>query len=295
MSWTRRDFLLQSAVLGAALTAGCTSTVRGAPRPDPAATRPPETSTSASADAVTIGILAFQPYTVEQGGEVSGPVPDVARAVLEKLDITEVDVVTFRDETGILVGLAAGQFDLVGGLTIRPDLCDQFVYSTPDTVSGTAFIVPNGNPKGLRNYAEAIAARAKVAVMTGLPEHQDALKAGVPAANVVQVPVPHQLVDAVRNGQADCAAYDDITARDLVRTLGDGQVTTADGFMPEERSPYVGAYAFPRESSELLEPFNAALRELHDSGEWLELVEPYGFTQLNDPSADLRQARVCGN
>lgn len=296
MSWTRRDFLTRSAALGAALTAACTPTVSGTPRSDPTAvTNPTATSSSAppSADALTFGIIAYQPYTVEQGGEVTGPVPDVARAVLDRLDITEVEIVTLRDEEAVLAGLVAGRFDLIGGLAVRPDLCGRVLYSIPDTVSGTALIVPNGNPKGLRSYAEIVATGAKVAVMTGLPEHQDALRSGVPAANLVQVPVPHQLVDAVRNGQADCAAYDDITARDLARTLGDGEVAAAEAFPPPERLPFIGAYAFPPESRELLEPFNTALRELHDSGEWLELVEPYGLDELNDPPADLGTEEIC--
>lgn len=302
MSWTRREFLTRSAVLGAALTTGCTTTVSGAPRSDPAATeptratRPTATGDSAppSADALTFGIIVYQPYTVEQGGEVSGPVPDVARAVLEKLDITEVEIITLRDEAEVLAGLAAGRFGLIGGLTIRPDLCDRVVYSIPDLVSGTALIVPDGNPKGLRSYAEVVATGAKVAVVTGLPEHGDARKAGVPQAKLIEVPVPHQLVDAVRNGQADCAAYDDITARDLARTLGDGEVTAAEAFQPPERRPLIGAYAFPLESRELLEPFNTALRDLHDSGKWLELVEPYGLSEVNDPPAGLAPEQLCG-
>lgn len=238
--------------------------------------------------------MAYQPYTIEQGDEIIGPVPDVGRAVLEKMGVgAEIELLSQEEQ--VLAGLAAGLFDLIGGLTIRPDLCTRVRYTIPDTVSGTALIVPSGNPKGLKGYAEVVATGARVAVLTGLPEHQDAIKSGVPAANLVQLPVVHQLVDAVRNGQADCAAFDDITARDLVKTIGDGEVTTAEPFPPPGRQPLVGAYAFPPEAAGLLEPFNTALRELHESGEWLAMVEPFGFTAQNEPPAELTTEQVCGS
>jgi polar amino acid transport system substrate-binding protein len=294
LTWTRREFLVRSALAGAAATTGCTTTVRGAPQADPAGRRENESTAAAEPDALTVGIVAFRPYTIEQGGEATGPVPDIARAVLEKMGHTGVQIVTFPDESGIWDGLDTGRFDVIGGLAVRKELCDRLAFSNPDIVAGTALIVPDGNPKGLRGYAEIVATNARVAVLSGLPERADALEAGVPKANVTEIPVPHQLVEAVRNGQVDCAAYDDITARDLATTLGDGEVSTAEAFMPAKRRPYLGAYAFPPESDHLLEPFNRALRELHLSGEWLSLVEPYGLTELNDPPAELAATTVCG-
>ncbi|MPZ82941.1 MAG: transporter substrate-binding domain-containing protein [Actinophytocola sp.] len=294
MAWTRRQFLYRTTVLGAAAAAGCSSRVGGDPVADPAA-RPagpePTSSEPSAPERTTIGILSYRPYTVEDGGEVAGPVPEVARAVLDALGVTDVKIQVVRDEAVLQAGIAAGQFDLVGGLTIRPDLCGDLEFSVPDHVSLTAFVVPAANPKGLKTYAEVAATGAKLGVMGGLPEEQDARTGGVPQANIVALPDPAVLLNAVRSGEVDCAAFDDITLRDMVKTQGEG-VAVTDPFRPPDRLPWVGAYAFP-EGSELLTSFNNRLRDLHESGVWLQIVAPYGFTEHNAPPADLTTEKVC--
>ena len=114
MSWTRREFLTRAAVLGAAVTTGCTTRLGGVPRPG-------ETPVEQETPQLTVGVLAFQPYTVERNGEPAGPVPDVARAVLEKMGITEIRIVTTQDERELLTGIAAGEYDLVGGIVPPQD------------------------------------------------------------------------------------------------------------------------------------------------------------------------------
>ncbi len=293
MAWTRRQFLYRTTVLGAATAAGCSSRVGGSPRPDPAAHPVTETPSSAApAAVVTVAVLNYQPYTQEDGGEITGPVPEVAREVLGRLGVSSTKIVLLREEAQVLAGIAAGSFDMVGGLAVRPDLCRNLSFSIPDYVSGTALIVPAGNPRGLSTYDDVKAGNAKVAVMTNLPEQQDAAAAGVPAANIVPVPVPDQLMTAVRDGRADCAAFDDISSRELVKSFG-GAVTTAKPFPPPERLPLVGAYAFPTGADDLLTSFNNRLRDLHESGDWMQLVAPFGLTEDNVPPPDLTTEKAC--
>lgn len=296
MAWTRRQFLSATTVLGAAFTAGCAQSVAGTPRRDPAAKRRPTTSGSAAPPApalVTVGIMAYQPYTIEdEGGELTGPVPDVARAVLQRLGIGEVKFQIMSQEDQLLTALLAGAVDIGGGLTIRPDLCGNLAFTAPDHVSGTAFAVATGNPKGLKTYADVIAKNAKVAVWGGLPEDKDAVAAGVPEADIVRMPDPVQLLEAVRAGQADCFAFDDISVRDMVNTHGEG-VEVADPFMPEGRLPLIGAYCFPKNKADLLPSFNNALLDLHASGDWGAMVAPFGFTEFNAPQEDLTTEKAC--
>jgi len=295
MAWTRRQFLSTTTVLGAALTAGCATAVAGAPQRDPAARRPstPSGSAAPAPDLVTVGIMAYQPYTIEdEGGELTGPVPDVARAVLQRLGIAEVRFRVMSQEDQLVTALLAGAVDLGGGLTIRPKLCGSLTFTTPDHVSGTAFAVATGNPKGLKTYADVIAKDAKVAVWAGLPEDGDAVAAGVPDANIVRMPDPVQLLEVVRAGRADCFAFDDISIRDMVNTHGEG-VEVTDPFMPDGRLPLIGAYCFPQSKTDLLPSFNNALRDLHASGDWGAMVEPFGFTEFNAPPADLTTEKAC--
>ncbi|HEY7591766.1 MAG TPA: transporter substrate-binding domain-containing protein [Actinophytocola sp.] len=292
MAVTRRRFLYGTTVLGAAATVGCSSRVGGSPRPDPEATRAAEASAPESPRLVTIGILNYQPYTIEQGGEITGPVPEVARAVLGQLGVTDIKIQLMRDEQVLAPALAAGQLDMVGGLAVRKDLCDTLSFSVPDYVSGTAFIVPSGNPKGLSTYADVQAKGAKVAVMAQLPEQADAASAGLAAASIVPLPEPTAMMDAVRSGQADCAAFDDLSARELVKSSG-GALATAKPFAPPNRLPLVGAYGFPKESADLLDSFNNRLRDLHESGDWLAIVAPFGLTEDHVPPPDLTTERAC--
>jgi polar amino acid transport system substrate-binding protein len=241
---------------------------------------------------VTIGIMSYEPYTVDDGGEITGPVPEVARAVLGQLGITDIKIVLLHEEAQLLVGLRAGQFDLAGGLAVRPDLCTDLAFSTPDYVSGTAFIVPAGNPKGLATYADVVAKGAKVAVMKNLPEQGDATTARVPAGQIVPLDVPDLMMQAVRRGQADCAAFDDLSARELVKSTG-GALTVAAPFLPPGRLPVVGAYAFPKDKADLLESFDNRLHDLHESGDWLGIVAPFGLTEDHVPPPDLTMEKAC--
>jgi polar amino acid transport system substrate-binding protein len=295
MAWTRRQFLYRTTVLGAALgTAACSSRVGGTPHPDPGARPAADTPSSESpaAEAVTIGIMNYQPYTVDNGGEITGPVPEVARAVLGQLGITTIKIALLSQEEQLLVGLRSGSFDLAGGLAIRPDLCTDLAFSTPDYVSGTAFIVPAGNPKGLAAYADVVAKGAKLAVLTNLPERKDAATAGVPAGRILALDAPNLMMQAVQGGQADCAAFDDLSARELVKSTG-GALTVAAPFTPPGRLPLVGAYAFPKGKADLLEAFDNRLHDLHESGDWLGIVAPFGLTEDHVPPPDLTAETAC--
>jgi polar amino acid transport system substrate-binding protein len=302
MAWTRRQFLFRTTILGATAGSvlGCSARVGGSPRPDPDARAPEPTGVDAPSDTaglpdqVTVGLLNYEPY-VQAGGsadDVRGPVPDVARAVLEQLEISEIRFELMEQQEQVLVGLQAGQIDLAGGLSAIKNFCPAVEFSVPDYVSGTVLIVPAGNPKGLATYADVQAKGAKIAVMTNLPEQADVTAAGIAPGNVVPLPDPIGMMDAVANGQADCAAFDELSSPGLVETHGGG-LTTAKPFTPTNRPPLVGAFAFPKGNTDLLEPFNNRLRDLHESGDWLSIVTPYGFTEDNLPPPDLTAEEAC--
>lgn len=290
MGLSRRQFLYSTTVLGAVTVAGCTTAVTGQARPNPADLR--RITESAVPDVVNVAVMAFEPYTIEDGDELSGPVPDVARKLLTDLGVAEVNFTVVREEQKVLTMHAAGTLEMAGGMTVRPDLCaDGFQFSVPDYVSGTAFAVQAGNPKGLKTFADVATKGAKVAIWTGLPWEQDAVQAGVPEANMVRLTDLFGLLEAVRSGQADCFPFDDVSLRQLLKDQGEGLEATPP-FMPDGRLPLVGAYMFPQDSP-LYEPFNDALTELHESGEWLRMAEPFGFTEEHEPPEDLTLDKAC--
>lgn len=290
MGLSRRHFLTSTALLGAAAVTGCASKVGGVPSADPA-----DLSRVAAVpdvpDTVTVVVVAFDPYTVQDGDDLSGPVPDVARRVLTGLGVSEVEFVVVDDEQKLVTMAAAQQLEMAGGLTVRPDLCTGLRFSRPDYVSGSAFAVPTGNPKGITTFADVVAMGAKVAVWQGLPWEADAVQAGVPDGDLVRRTDLFSLLAAVKDGEADCFPFDDLSLRALLENE-DGALEATTPFLPAGRLPLVGAYAFP-EDSPLVEPFNDALTELHTSGEWLAVVEPFGLTEDHEPPTDVTTEKAC--
>jgi polar amino acid transport system substrate-binding protein len=298
MGLSRRHFLksallTSTTLLGAATVAGCAEEVVGQAGPDPDDLKKVRETPAGPAmpDVVNVVIIAYAPYTVQNGSDLSGPVPDVARKVLTDIGVRTVRFTIVREQEKVLTMAAAGALDMAGGLATRPDLCNGLAFSRPDYVSGTALAVPAGNPKGLKTYADVVSQGATIAVMASAPEEQDAPRAGVSGDHIRQTPDPVSILQAVQAGQVDCFAFDDLSLRELVKTNGQG-LEVAAPFMPDGRLPLVGAYCFAKDSP-LLEPVDRALKDLHDSGEWLRMVRPFGLSEANEPPADLTVEKAC--
>jgi polar amino acid transport system substrate-binding protein len=290
MGLSRRQFLSSTTLFGAAVVAGCSTRVSGEATANPAdVRRAKESAKPPVPDVVTVGIISFEPYTEGSGSDLKGPIPDVARKVLTGIGVQNVKFEIMAEQDKVLTALVAGAIDMAGGLSPGPNYCHGLKFSEPDFVSGTSFAVPAGNPKGIRTFADVAAQGAKVGVLLGAPEKEDAQAGGT--GSIVEMPDPTALLRAVASGQVDCFAFDDLSLHHMVKTMGQGVEATAP-FMPEHRLPYVGAYAFPEDTA-LLDPFNDALKELHESGEWLRMVKPFEFTEDNQPPADLTAAKAC--
>ncbi|MBA3575279.1 MAG: transporter substrate-binding domain-containing protein, partial [Pseudonocardiales bacterium] len=54
-----------------------------------------------------------------------------------------------------------------------------------------------------------------------------------------------------------------------------------------------GGFVFRKDDTDLLAAFNQELRRIHDNGEWLRIVEPFGFTEANLPADDLTTEMLC--
>src|SRR5436309_9402934 len=113
-------------------------------------------------------------------GKLTGEAPEVAKAVLAKMGIKQVDGVL--TEFGSLIpGLKAGRFDIIAaGMFINPKRCAEINFSEPSYGIGQAMLVAKGNPKKLKDYA-SVAGNPdfKLAVMAGAVEGGYAKDSGV--------------------------------------------------------------------------------------------------------------------
>lgn len=211
-------------------------------------------------------------------GKLSGEAPEVAKAVLARIGIAEVDGVL--TEFGSLIpGLKAGRFDIIAaGMFINPKRCAEIAFSEPSYGIGQAFLVPAGNPKGLNDYA-AIAANpdARLAVMSGAVEADYARSAGVPEGQLVVLPDQSSLLAAVQAGRADAAALTALSIADMA-AKGEGVESTKPfGEVAGVSVKGHGGFGFRKDDTDLYEAFNSELAAFLGSPEHVALVEPFGF------------------
>jgi polar amino acid transport system substrate-binding protein len=281
----RRDLLRAGAVLSAAALTGCTTQQAGVPVP--ATSLPAETSEPQVPASVRLGVFEYRPYVFEKDGELTGEVVEVVRAVCRGLGATlQVSVVSY---TEILPKMAAGDFHLVGGLSIAPRNCANLDFSVPDHISLSALAVRSGNPEKVTTFADIKTNGARLAVVADSLEFSGAVAAGIEGLR--QYPSAEEAVEAVRQGDVDCAAYDDITLRDLL--AGKDGLELAESFDPPGGSPVYGFGFRKGENADLRASFDQGLATLHRSGDWLRLAEPFGFAARNAPDPNLTAARAC--
>lgn len=286
--WTRRDFFRRTALAGVlsvpALTACSTVAQPGN-----------ALETARQNGKIRIGIANEAPYGyTDASGRVTGEAPEVARAVFKALGIPEVEAVASNFD-GLIPGVNAGQFDMVAaGMNITPQRCGQVAFSIPDYTALTALLVPRGNPRGVSTFADVKAKGVSLAVLSGAVEKGYAEDAGV--TDIQTLDSQDTLLRAVADGRAHAAALTDISLKDLVKKNPDVAVEVTPGFVPVKDGQEVvsaGGFVFRSGDAALREAFNAELAKLHESGEWLRIVEPFGFGQDNLPGPDLTTEKLC--
>ncbi len=220
-------------------------------------------------------------------GKLTGEAPEIARVILARMGIAEVDGVL--TEWGSLIpGLRAGRFDMIAaGMFVTPKRCKAISFSEPTYGMTQALMVKKGNPKKLRTYEDIAKAGATLAVVAGAIELDQAKEKNV--SNLLTIPDFATGVAAVQSGRADALALTAISIGQLVEKAGpDGGVERAEPFTfvnsaGEEQKGH-GGFGFRQEDSDLRAAFNKELKAFLGSQEHLDLVGPFGFGQTELPT-----------
>jgi polar amino acid transport system substrate-binding protein len=211
-------------------------------------------------------------------GQLTGEAPEVAKAILAKMGIPQVDGVL--TEFGSLIpGLKAGRFDIIAaGMFINPRRCQEIAFSEPSYGIGQAFLVAEGNPKGLKDYGSIAAdAGLKLAVMAGAVEGGYAKDSGVEQAQLVVLPDGPSMVAAVQAGRADAAALTALSIANLASKSDGVEMTEPFAMVAGQSVMGHGGFGFRKEDADLLAEFNKHLAEFLGTQEHLDLVTPHGF------------------
>jgi polar amino acid transport system substrate-binding protein len=301
LGWSRRDFLRRTATAGAVALGG--GTVLGACQAVPqggsgGAGGAGTLQRVRDAGTITVGIANEAPYGfTDEQGNVTGESVEVARAVLNRIGVPELNAVTV--DFGALIGglTLSRQFDMVtAGMFITAERCRAAAFSVPDYTAPTAFLVPQGNPAGVQTFDQVRDQNLTVAVLSGAVEQGYAADSGVPEGNIQVLQDQNSLLQAVTSGRAACAALTNISLNDVVSKNPGSGVEVTSGFFPVingEEEISAGGFVFRPGENDILDAFNTELTALHQSGEWLRIVEPFGFTQDNLPGPEITTESLC--
>jgi polar amino acid transport system substrate-binding protein len=249
---------------------------------------------AAAGDPIRLGFANEIPWAYPgESNEPMGFVNAYAIAVLKKMGYDSIEPVV-TEWAGLIPGLEADRFDIVtGGMYIIASRCADVAFSEPIGEFGDAFIVPEGNPKGIENYRDIKEKNAIFVTGAGYNTVEAARKEGVPDANVLQVPGPTEILAAVRSGRADAGGVTYFTALALAGKA-EGEIdVTSPGALPKWTRNWVGV-AFRKDDQDFVEAFNAAQKDFPDTDEMWAAVEEYGYSKSNLPG-DVTTEWVCEN
>lgn len=211
-------------------------------------------------------------------GKLTGEAPEVAKAVLAKMGIPQVDGVL--TEFGSLIpGLKAKRFDIIAaGMFINPKRCAEIAFSEPSYGIGQAMLVKTGNPKGIKDYSSFKDNKdLKLAVMSGAVEVGYAKDAGVPQEQLVVLPDQSSLIAAVQSGRSDAASLTALSIADMAKKGEGVESTTPFGEVAGKSVKGHGGFGFRKEDADFRDAFDKELKGFLGTPEHLALVTPFGF------------------
>jgi len=227
---------------------------------------------------VRIAIANEPPFTsVAADGTVSGAAPDVAREVFKRLGVPEI-VASISEYGAMIPGLQARRHDVItAGLFMKPERCAAVAYSEPVLCDAEAFLLPKGNPKGFKSFADIAAdATATIGAPGGGTEEKLALEAGVPRDRVIVVPDGQSGLKMLQDGRLDVYSLPVLSISDLMTKAADPNL---EMFAPVVGAPvYCDGAAFNKDETALRDAFDVELAKMKASGEFAAIIEPYGFS-----------------
>ena len=245
-------------------------------------------------EAIRIGFANEIPFAYPgDDGSPRGFVNVITIDVLKKMGYEKIEPVQ-TEWGGLIPGLNANRFDIVtGGMNILASRCENIAFSEPIATVGDGFIVAPGNPKGIGDYASLTKDGAIMVTGAGYSNIEAAKAAGLPEANIMQVPGPTEILAAVRANRADAGAGTYFTMKQLADSSGGAVEATDPTAMPEDSFNWAGI-GFRKADQAFLDKFNTALKDYIGSDEMLAAVAEYGYGEGSLPG-DQTTEWVCAN
>ncbi|QKG86039.1 ectoine/hydroxyectoine ABC transporter substrate-binding protein EhuB [Kroppenstedtia pulmonis] len=237
---------------------------------------------------VVVGFANEKPYAYKEGGKVTGEAVEVAKAILKKQGINEIEPV-LTDFGSLIPGLKAGRFDIItAGMYITPERCKEVDFANPEYSIGEALAVKKGNPKKLKSYKDiADNPKATVAVMKGGIEESYMKNEGVKEEQIKIVPDQPSAVSALQAGRVDAITMTGPSLRSMLESANSKGIEVVEDFkQPQADGEDIrgyGAAAFRGEDEDFKKVYNEELEKMKKSGELYDILKPFGFTKDDLP------------
>jgi polar amino acid transport system substrate-binding protein len=248
---------------------------------------------------VRSGFTNEPPYSIATADTLTGIDPDIMRAFLDSQGITEQDGVLM--EFGSLIpALQADRIDVItAGLWMNPDRCKVVAFSNPTTQIGQAFAVRKGNPLNLHSYKDVATAGARLGANTGGLEWEWADIAGIPKDRQVQFPDLQTSLAALQADRVDAISNNVPAIADALSKLNDPNLEmVALSEQPADKTGQASlafsSFGFRTEDQDLVDAFDAFVKEIKANGRLLEILEPYGMGPESIPPDDMTREKICG-
>lgn len=245
----------------------------------------------------TIGIAGEVPYSyLNDSGDAEGATVALAERIFgEEMGFeVEADLVNWDN---LIPGLQAERFDAISaGMSITPDRCSEAAFAEPEIMYTTALVVEEGNPFGVENLDDV-----QEAMDNGEDITLSVLTAGIEANYATEMGLDYQGVgsadeglEMVQGGRADVFAMTAISLNQMAEDAEGVEVT--NGFVQEidgVKQYGAGSTVFRLNDTDTLNEYNEHLAELKESGELLDILSEFGFTDAEVPPAEMSAEALC--
>jgi polar amino acid transport system substrate-binding protein len=235
---------------------------------------------------LNIGISDGPPASLlDDDGRATGWAPEAARAIFQELGVPDVQGILV-DWGSLIPGLLSERFDVIAAsMWIRPERCQQVIFSDPLECSLEALGVAVGNPLGLSTYEDILdKPEARLGVISGTAAEAVVADLGIPAGQITVFQTLTDAFDAREADRIDAFGYDDITVGYLVSEGTYKNIEMATPFTPVvDGVPQTGCsgMAFRPADEALRAMVNEQIALLRDSGAFVPIAAEWGVNEGN--------------
>jgi polar amino acid transport system substrate-binding protein len=281
-----RAFIRKTAVISALIGVGVAtvSTVQAGPLLD----------RIKSGEPIRIGYSNARPACFpDANNQLTGLTADITLAVLKQMGYENVEAVGVADFGSLIPGLAAKRFDIaICGMYIRAERCKNVAFSNPLAQVSDLFVLPAGNPKGIKTWPDVVKTGATLAYVQATVSREDALQVGVEESKLTAVPSSTELAGSVLSGRADLGHLFAWDAGELVKAYP-GKLETADPQMADKAN--WSSNGFHHDNADFIQLYNEAQAKFMTSPEMLTILKQYGLDESSIPDPKVTADWVCQN